>query len=250
MVDRTHIYFVSDVHLGLDVKNPQGREERFVKFLNSLSPIRTKAVYLLGDIWDFWFEYKYVVPMGYSEVFSALKKLMQNGVEVYFIPGNHDRWTFHYLQSLGIKVIGKQPYRFNFGGRSFCVGHGDGLGPGMYGYKFMQAVFKCRVAQWFFSLLHPSIAFSFANKWSKSSRLAKSVKYKFKGPDEPLYKYVMAQNPRADYYIFGHYHVDESLALPNGSRMLLLNDWMDESNYLFAYFDGSSTMVGHSIKTE
>lgn len=249
---RTHIYFVSDVHLGLDVKDPEGREARFVKFLNSLSPIRTKALYLLGDIWDFWFEYKYVVPKGYSEVFSALTKLMNNGVEVYFAPGNHDRWCFHYLQSLGIRVLDRQPYYFEFGNKIFCVGHGDGLGPGMTGYKMMQAVFKCRTAQWLFSLIHPRLAFSFANRWSKSSRLAKNVKYEFKGADEPLYKFVVGQSEKrpADYYIFGHYHVDVTMSLPAGRKMFILNDWMDESDYLFAYFDGISTMVGHSLKTE
>ena len=250
MGDRSRIYFVSDVHLGLDVKDAAGRERRFVSFLEAIPASQTQALYLLGDIWDFWYEYKYVVPKGYCEVFAALKKLMDGGVEVYFFPGNHDRWAFHYFQSLGIKVIHKQPYFFEFGGKTFCVGHGDGLGPGMRGYKLMQAVFKNPVAQWLFNLLHPRIAFGLARRWSKSSRLAKSEKYDFKGAQEPLYKYALEQSRgrHIDCFVFGHYHVPEDIALETGARLIILDDWMDSSDYL--YCDGISVAVGHSPNIE
>ena len=248
---RTHIYFVSDVHLGLEVGNPAEREARFVSFLESIPADRTLSLFLLGDIWDFWYEYKYVVPKGYAAVFNALQKLMAAGVEVYFMPGNHDMWCYHYFQSMGIKVI-DQPYFFQFGNAAFCIGHGDGLGPGMKSYKLMKSVFRNPVAQWFFNMLHPRIAFAIARRWSKTGRLARREKYMFRNEEEPLYKYALdvLKSRKVDYFIFGHYHVDVDLVLPGGARLMVMNDWIDNSDYLYSYFNGTSTFVGHSRNME
>ena len=120
-------YFVSDVHLGLQVSDPDERESRFVGFLNSL-PQETESLYLLGDIWDFWYEYRDVVPKGYVRVFAALQALMDRGVNVYFFQGNHDIWTYSYFESMGMKKL-VQPCVVEIGGRRFCLGHGDGLCP-------------------------------------------------------------------------------------------------------------------------
>ena len=249
MAERTDVYFVSDVHLGLEVKDAAGREARFVSFLRSIPAGSTRALYLLGDIWDFWYEYRDVVPKGSVRVFAALMDLMDNGVEVHFFPGNHDIWCYGYFESMGIRIE-SQPLVVELGGKTFCLGHGDGLGPGMRSYKFMNAVFKCRPVQWLFSLLHPWLAFRLGRNWSRSSRLARNEKYVFKGESEPLYRWAddYSRKNKVDYFIFGHLHTSVDMALPSGARLMILPDWMDESQYL--KFDGISVGVGHSMKTE
>ena len=249
-------YFVSDVHLGLDVADPAGREARFVRFLREIPVMRTSAVYLLGDIWDFWYEYRDVVPKGSVEVFAALRELMRAGVKVYFFQGNHDIWSYKYFEELGMIKL-TQPYVVEIDGKRFCLGHGDGLGPGMHGYKFMRACFHNKVLQALFSSLHPWFAFRLGKGWSKSSRLAKNVDYEFKGTAEPLYKYCLSFEQPVDYFIFGHYHCHVDIPVtPTGAlgtpttvttsatsttgapRLLLLRDWISCSNWL--EFDGTT----------
>ena len=186
-MDRKLTYFVSDVHLGLDVDDPVARESRFVDFLRSL-PEETESLYLLGDIWDFWYEYRDVVPKGYVRVFSALTALMDRGVNVYFFQGNHDVWTYSYFEELGMKRL-EQPAVVEIGGEMFCLGHGDGLGPVPRGYSFLRSVFHNRILQFLFSLLHPWLAFRLGNGWSRSNRLSRHEEYVFRGKEEPLYKF-------------------------------------------------------------
>ena len=253
---RRYTYFVSDVHLGLDVAGPQAREAAFVKFLKEIPRYETDAVYLLGDIWDFWYEYKDVVPRGYVRVFAALLDLMDAGVKVYFFRGNHDLWTYSYFGELGMTVL-KQPYYVTIGGRKFCLGHGDGLGPGDYGYKLMRWAFHNRFLQKCFSTLHPRIAFKLGNGWSKKSRLAKNISYIFRGEDEPLYKWCARNAKKAEFFIFGHYHSRVDVPVKK-SRLLILGDWITspnwivydaEENYL-KYLSGTSTTGGSSQNTD
>ena len=231
-----YTYFVSDVHLGLQVADPADRERRFAGFLRSL-PENTEALYMLGDIWDFWYEYRDVVPKGYVRVFSALQELMDRGVDVYFFQGNHDVWTYSYFEELGMKKL-QQPYRVEIGGRVFCLGHGDGLGPVPFGYRFLRGLFHNRVAQFLFSMLHPWIAFGFGNGWSRGNRLARHEEYVFKGMDEPLCRVAEEYSAvnKVDYFIFGHYHVSVDMPLPSGARLFVLKDWMNGSPYIC--FDG------------
>ena len=231
-------FFVSDVHLGLQVGDPAGRERRFAEFLQGL-PEDTDALYMLGDIWDFWYEYRDVVPKGYIRVFSALQSLMDRGVKVYFFQGNHDVWTYSYFEELGMKKL-VQPYVVEMGGKKFCLGHGDGLGPVPAGYRFLRGLFHNRVAQFLFSMLHPWIAFRFGNGWSRNNRLAHDQEYEFRGKDEPLYKFAeeFSAGNDVDYFIFGHYHSSVDMTLPSGARLLVLKDWMRSSPYLC--FDGVS----------
>lgn len=237
-------FFVSDVHLGLQVGDPAGRERRFADFLRGL-PEDTDALYLLGDIWDFWYEYRDVVPKGYIRVFSALQSLMDRGVKVYFFQGNHDVWTYNYFEELGMKKL-VQPYVVEMGGKKFCLGHGDGLGPVPSGYRFLRGLFHNRVAQFLFSMLHPWIAFRFGNGWSRNNRLAHDQEYEFRGKDEPLYKFAEEFSARndVDYYIFGHYHSSVDMTLPSGARLLVLKDWMCSSPYFC--FDGTELIKGIS----
>ena len=240
-------YFVSDVHLGLDVSNPAEREARFVKFLRGIPAEETETLYLLGDIWDFWYEYKDVVPKGYAQVFAALTDLISAGVKVCFFEGNHDMWAFHYFEELGM-VRCAQPYLVKIGSKRFCLGHGDGLGPGMYGYKLMRWGFRNHFLQACFSALHPRIAFGIATRWSRSSRLSRREEYHFRGEDEPLWKWCREFNEKAatskdgryhpaDIFIFGHYHCKLDCKVGE-ARLLLLKDWIDSSDWIV--FDSES----------
>ena len=235
-------YFVSDVHLGLQVADPEGRERRFAGFLRSL-PEETDAIYLLGDIWDFWYEYRDVVPKGYVRVLAALQELMDKGVKVYFFQGNHDVWTYSYFEELGmIRLV--QPCLTEIYGKHFCLGHGDGLGPVPFGYRFLRGVFHNRFLQNLFSTLHPWLAFRLGNGWSKNNRLARHDEYVFRGSDEPLYKFAQAYSSdnQVDYFVFGHYHVSVDELLPSGARLMIVKDWIGGSPYLC--FDGKDMMSG------
>ena len=237
-MDRKLTYFVSDVHLGLQVNDPAGRERRFVDFLTSL-PEETAALYLLGDIWDFWYEYRDVVPKGYVRVFAALQSLMDRGVDVYFFQGNHDIWTYSYFEELGMKKL-TQPSVVEIEGKRFCLGHGDGLGPTPFGYRLIKFIFNNRTIQTLFSMLHPWIAYRIGNVWSKHSRLSHNEEYVFRGAEESLYKFSenYSTENKVDYFIFGHYHAAADETLPGGARLLLLKDWMTSSPYIS--FDGSN----------
>lgn len=249
MVERTLTYFVADVHLGLAVCDPADREGRFVNFLRSIPADRTEALYLLGDIWDFWYEYRDVVPKGYVRVFAALASLMDAGVKVYFFQGNHDVWTYSYFEELGMTRL-VQPAVVTINGRNFCLGHGDGLGPVPAGYRFLRGIFHSRVLQVMFSMLHPWIAFRFGNGWSRNNRLARHEEYVFRGKDEPLYVFAeeFSRTHDVDYFIFGHYHTDVRMALPSGAELIVLKDWLGGSPYL--YFDGISISGGYCQKSE
>ena len=235
-------YFVSDVHLGLQVGDPADRERRFTDFLNAL-PSDTESLYLLGDIWDFWYEYRDVVPKGYIRVFAALTSLMDRGVKIYFFPGNHDIWTYSYFEELGMKRL-EQPHVVEIAGKKFCLGHGDGLGPVPSGYRFLRGVFHNRVLQILFSMLHPWIAFRFGNGWSRHNRLSHDISYEFKGAEEPLYKFAeeFAVENNVDHFIFGHYHDDVCMELPSGAQLHVMKDWINASPYIVADEDG---LVSH-----
>ena len=232
-------YFVADVHLGLQVAEPAAREARFDSFLKGIPAAETEALYLLGDIWDFWYEYRDVVPKGYTRVFAALQDLMDAGVKVFFFEGNHDIWTYGYFEELGmVKLV--QPQVVRIGHRVFCLGHGDGLGPGMWGYKFMRGMFHNRFLQKCFSALHPRIAFRLGNGWSRDSRLSKNIGYTFKGEEEPLYKFCASFKEPVDYFVFGHYHCAVSLSVGAG-RLLVLQDWISCPNWL-VYDSGADSL--------
>ena len=224
------IYFVSDVHLGLKVPDPQEREDRFVKFIKSIPREGTLALCLLGDIWDFWYEYRDVVPREGARALSALISLMEDGVRVWFCPGNHDLWSFSFFESLGMERLG-QPAFFEAQGVRFCVGHGDALGRTSVGTALITAVFHSRITQALFSCLHPFLAFRFGMGWSESNRRKRSEKkgvYHFRGPSEPLYRYAeeLSRTRPVDVFVFGHFHDAYDTVLPSGSRFVLLDSWM------------------------
>ncbi len=252
MAQRTLVYFVSDVHLGLDVNDPVAREARFVRFLESIPKDTTLALYLLGDIWDFWYEYRDLVPKGYVKVFAALMDLMDAGVKVHFFQGNHDMWCYRYFEELGIEIL-QQPHVVEFGGKVFCIGHGDGLGPGDYSYKAMRWFFRNRTCQKMFSsLFHPTLAFKLGKGWSRNSRLARNEEYIFRGQEEPLYKFAVrfCQKQEVDYFVFGHFHTRVDMRLPSGARLIVLKDWVSSQSSNAMVFDLISGCFGISQKME
>ena len=243
-MSRKLTYFVSDVHLGLQAFDPADREARFVSFLKGL-PQETGAVYLLGDVWDFWYEYRDVVPKGYARVFAALMDLIDRGVKVYFFQGNHDIWTYSYFESMGMKKL-VQPCLVEIDGKKFCLGHGDGLGPTPFGYRVIKAIFNCRFIQILFSMLHPWFAYRIGNVWSKHSRLSHKEEYSFRGETEPLYQFALEymKSHEVDYFIFGHFHSAVDTALPDGCRLLMLKDWISSSPYIC--FDGQHLITDNN----
>ena len=249
MEQRRYTYFVADVHLGLDVADPDAREARLFSFLRSVDPASNEALNLLGDIFDFWYEYRDVVPKGYSRVFAALLDLMDAGVRVWFFQGNHDVWTYRYFEELGMHRL-EQPAVVEIGGKVFCLGHGDGLGPVPEGYLILRKAFHSRVLQFLFSLLHPWIAFRFGKGWSRNNRLARREKYVFRGESEPLYRFAAeySESRHIDFFIFGHYHAHADMPLPSGARLMVLDDWLDGSSYI--YFDGISGSIGYCQNSE
>lgn len=227
MAERNEYYFVSDVHLGLGLNDPADREARFVSFLKGIPREKTAALFMLGDIWDFWYEYRDVVPRCGTRVIAALVDLMDSGVQVWFCPGNHDIWCYSYFESLGMHRF-DQPFYTELGGKRFCLGHGDALGGAGRGYSFMLKVFHNKVLQKMFSTLHPWIAFRIGLGLSNSNRRTHEP-YHFRGAEEPLYKFALSESGRrkVDYFVFGHFHDAVDLVLPTGSRLIVLKDWMD-----------------------
>ena len=225
------IYFVADIHLGLGAGGPAEREARFVTWLRSLQKPDTEAVYLLGDIWDFWYEYRDVIPREAVRVTAAIIDLLDSGVKVYYIPGNHDVWLYSFWQELGVTVL-PQPQVLELAGKRLLVGHGDGLGGGPWGYRLMLSIFHNRLCQKLFSALHPWFAFRFGTDWSNSNR-RKHGGYVFKGEAEPLYRWCKAECEKAasagtpfDICLFGHFH--DAVDMPvGGARLVVLKDWID-----------------------
>lgn len=241
MSNKELYYFVSDVHLGLDYLNPQERERKFARFLETLPP-QTKELFLLGDIFDFWYEYKMVIPRGFTRTLGALASLVDRGVKVHFFNGNHDIWTYGYFRDeLGL-IMEEQPAVFELSGKRFCMGHGDGLDPKDRGYKLMNWGFKNRFLQVLFSAIHPRWAFGMGHAWSKHNRLTKGESYKFRGEVEPLVKFSndfqsrRSNGEKIDYFIFGHYHYKVSHPLSCGGELFILGEWINHCDYLL--FDG------------
>ena len=247
MADKKRLtYFVSDVHLGLKAGGADVVERRFLAFLDAL-PAETESLFLLGDIFDFWYEYKYVIPTGHTRVLGRLAALVDRGVKVYFSIGNHDVWAYRYFeQALGMSRL-EQPAVVSVAGKQFCVGHGDGLGPVPRGYLLLRSIFHCRFLQRLFSALHPRWALGFGYAWSRHSRLSKTedwVKYRFRGAEEPLWKFAVefAQKHPVDFFVFGHYHTPGEEKLPGGASLYVLGDWAHDAEYLC--FDGESLTWG------
>lgn len=234
------IYFASDNHLGAPTRKASAKRERhFVDWLDTIKD-NAAAIFLLGDLFDFWFEYKTVVPKGFTRTLGKLAELSDRGIPIYFFVGNHDMWMNSYFnEELNIPVY-TEPQEFEFNGKHFLIGHGDGLGPGDRGYKFMKKIFTNPICKWLFRWLHPDIGVRIAQYFSvKSKLISGDHDVEFNGAEnEWLFQYAKdkLKEKELNYFVFGHRHLPLEIPLNDHSQYINLGDWI--SYYTYAEFDG------------
>lgn len=241
MAGQKKTYFVSDSHLGVpDAEESRKREVLLVEWLEEAGK-NANAIYLLGDIFDFWFEYRTVVPKGFVRLLGKIASLTDKGIEVHYFTGNHDMWAFYYFEKeLGV-TMHRKPFQTTIMGKKFYIGHGDGLGPGDYGYKFLKGIFSCRLCQKLFSFLHPGFGVGLASYFSKKSRIVNQKNPEvFNGKEkEYLYHYCrqVLRDEHVDYFVFGHRHLPLDMEIDKGTRYVNTGDWVTFFSY--AVFDGT-----------
>ena len=235
------IFFASDLHLGSpNNKESLKREKHFVKWLNSIKN-EAEAIYLLGDIFDFWFEYNKVVPKGFTRLLGKLSELTDSGIDIYFFTGNHDMWVRDYFQlELGVKVI-TEPQQFIINEKTFLIGHGDGLGPGDTSYKLMKKyVTGNRLFKWLFGWIHPDIGVKLGQFLSREKKIMSAKKDLGDVENQWLTQYCRKklEANHYDYFIFGHSHIPIDIELSAESKYINLGDWI--TNFTYAEFDGEN----------
>ncbi len=239
------VYFLSDFHLGAPNEvESRKREDRLVRFLNEARK-DAGVIFIVGDIFDFWFEYKTVVPKGFVRLLGTLAQMSDEGIDLHIFTGNHDLWMQDYLaKELNAKVY-FEPSQFTFNNKHFLIGHGDGLGPGDNGYKRLKKIFTNPFCQWLFRWLHPDAGIQLANYFSQKSRAKTgNADEIFLGEDKEwliLYTKEKAKTMAVDYFVFGHRHYAIDYKINEKSRYINLGDWIRLNTY--AVFDGSSMQL-------
>lgn len=234
------IYFASDQHFGAPTfEESKVREQKFVKWLDEIKS-DAEVIFLLGDLFDFWFEYKKVVPKGFVRLLGKLAELKDSGIQIYFFVGNHDLWMRDYFETeLNIPVYYK-PQEFTFNNKTFLIGHGDGLGPGDNGYKRMKKVFTNPVSKWFYRWLHPDIGVGLAQYLSVKNKLISGDEdVKFLGEENEwlvLYCKKKLTEKQYDYFVFGHRHLPMEISISENSKYINTGDWV--SYFTYGVFDG------------
>jgi len=234
------IYFISDSHLGVpDYKSSLEREKLMVKWLDAVKNDASE-IYLLGDIFDFWFEYKTVVPKGYVRLLGKLAEISDAGIKLNYFTGNHDMWIYDYFEKELNATIFKEPIQRTYGKFKFYIGHGDGLGPDDHGYKFIKKVFSNQFNQWLFARLHPNFGINLALYFSRKSRIANgNTDEVFLGEEKErliVYAKEILQKEHFDFFIFGHRHLPLDIKIADNSRYLNIGDWVKSFSYIV--FDG------------
>lgn len=234
------IYFASDFHLGSHpVSDTQAREKRIVAWLDHIAG-DAKELYLMGDIFDFWFEYATVVPRGYIRFLGKLAELADAGIQITIFKGNHDMWMFGYLeQELNARIVSDELV-LERNGKVFYLHHGDGLGPGDHTYKWLKKIFRSLLCQWLFARLHPNLGIGIARRWSRKSRISSGVMEDFRGAEKEwlvAYSNQLLEKQAIDYFVFGHRHLPLDLSLNRGARYINLGEWIRYNTY--AVFDGT-----------
>jgi UDP-2,3-diacylglucosamine hydrolase len=241
---RNKIYFASDFHLGAgSYTTHREKEQKLVSWLDMIKADAAE-LYLVGDIFDFWFEYKTVVPRGYIRFLGKLGELADLGVKLTLFKGNHDMWMFGYFEKeLGATIVSNELV-FERNGKKFYVHHGDGLGPGDTKYKFLKKIFRSPICQWLFERIHPNFGVGIANAWSQHSR-ATGDNDKQRRIDEQewllVYSKDVLQTEFYDYLIFGHRHLAMDVKLTDKSRYINLGEWVKACTY--AVFDGTDIQL-------
>jgi UDP-2,3-diacylglucosamine hydrolase len=235
------IYFASDFHLGLPTGVPPvEREKKVVAWLDSVAK-DAKEIYLLGDIFDFWWEYKLVVPRGFTRFLGATASITDAGIPVHFFTGNHDMWVGDYLSGECGVIIHTAPYTTSIDGKNFHLAHGEGLGTKDKGYEILLSIFRNKPLRAMYSALHPRIGIGIGQRWSLSSRLGKGITKEFLGEDEEdLIRYTKSvlTREKIDYFIYGHRHLAMTYKFKDGAVIVFLGDWIKNGSY--AEWDGNS----------
>ena len=251
MTDTSHkkIYFFSDAHLG--IPNMVSSRKREMKLVKCLDQIKEDAleIYILGDLFDFWFEYKTTIPKGFTRLFGKLAEITDSGIPIHFFRGNHDIWSFDYFQEeLNIKMY-RKPVIKELLGKKFFLGHGDGLGEGDLGYKFIKWVFERKFNQWLFRWLHPDWGLAMGLFWSRRSRYANEARESKAYENNDFQSLENTRLPKfaknlldggedIDYFVMGHWHTMKNIELKPGSRFIFLGDWI--SFFSYGVFDGKT----------
>lgn len=236
------IYFASDFHLGVpDHDSSLVREKIIVRWLEHIRH-DAHSIYLLGDIFDFWFEYKHAIPKGFIRLQGKLAEIRDAGIPIYLFTGNHDMWMFDYFpRELNIPVY-RDSILLNHDGQQLMIGHGDGLGPGDTSYKILKKFFNSKICQWLFARIHPNLGIAIAQYWSRKSRISNIKREeKFEGEqNEYLFVYCteMEKRKHHDFYIFGHRHLPLDLKIGSNSRYINLGEWVHFRTY--GVYDGKT----------
>jgi UDP-2,3-diacylglucosamine hydrolase len=243
------IFFASDFHLGVPTREESLIRER--KIVAWLETIRNEAhtIFIMGDIFDFWFEYKYVIPKGFIRLQGKLAELRDQGIPIIFFTGNHDMWMFNYFPlELGIPVY-RDAQLIQVGNHKLLIGHGDGLGPGDHTYKIIKKFFNSSFCQWLFARIHPNLGIAIAKYWSRKSRISNERKEeKFAGEEnEFLLTYCkdLEKREHHDFYVFGHRHLPLNLMVNENSRYINTGEWVHFNTY--AVYDGKNVELKEFI---
>lgn len=243
------VYFASDFHLGApEMGDNKQREQRLVKWLDRIKTDAEK-VFLMGDLFDFWFEYGTVVPKGHVRILGKIAELIDSGIEIHFFIGNHDLWQFGYLEKETGLIMHEKPELIDLNGKHFLLAHGDAIGPGDNGYKFMRRIFTNKVNQFLFKWLHPDLGMRLAHWCSYRSRLGKKLHGRKLSPEMEVetlsqYKFVETEletHPDIDYAIFGHVHYPIEHMVNQRTKFILLGDWI--SHFSYAVFNGEDLLL-------
>ncbi|MCL2727345.1 MAG: UDP-2,3-diacylglucosamine diphosphatase [Bacteroidales bacterium] len=244
---RVKHYFVADVHLGLKLPELYAREEAFVDWLDSIAH-DAAALYLLGDIFDFWWEYKHVVPKGYVRVLGRLAQLADSGIAIHFFKGNHDQWTFGYLEKEIEMQLHDEPFVAQIGNRRFCLGHGDSLCVAGRKKKVLRKMFASRFLQKCFGAIHPRWGVSLGHWWSARHRVKNMKSGSCEAEVASLVQFASTFSHPVDYFVFGHLHTPVDTTIANKARLLILSEWMPCMQYaLFDALDGTFFVHSHSL---
>lgn len=234
------IFFASDFHLGApNYEDSLVREKKIIAWLESIEN-EAHEIYLLGDVFDFWFEYRHSIPKGFVRLQGKIASLTDKGIKIHWFYGNHDMWVFDYIpKELGVELHPTE-IQAVYNGKQFFIGHGDGLGPGDHGYKFIKKIFRSKISQWCFARLHPNFGIGMANFFSKKSRVATGNEdATFHGEEKEMliqYCKTVLEKDNYDFFVFGHRHLPIEFDLPKGAKYINTGDWIQY--FSFAEFDG------------
>ena len=249
-----NIYFISDAHLGSwALSQRRMHERRLVRFLDEIKT-KAEAVYMLGDMFDFWYEFKYVVPKGYTRFLGKLSELTDLGVEVHYFTGNHDIWSFGYLERECGVIIHREPLTVEIMGQVFYLAHGDGAGDPSLSFRLLRSLFRSRVCQFLFSLLPTRLSMRLGLSWAKHSMVChkKNGVQPYFGEDKEylvLYsKEYLSTHPDINVFMFGHRHIEVDQPLSESSRIMIIGDWLEHFTYVV--FDGTSLLMRNYIEGE